>query len=438
MKTVKSIVTHQLCTGCGTCSSICPNKAILMLKDAATSRFVPRIVESNCTNCSLCLDVCPGLSFDIIEQSKGLKGENVLVNDQIGRYLNCYIGCSNDRSIRFQCSTGGIVTSLLSFIIKERLVDQVVVTKMNKSNPLEPEIVILSKEVDVLSSSGSKYITAPVNIALREILTKPGRYAVVGLPCHIAGLRKAEHANPVLRERIKLHIGLFCGGCMSPQGTEFILEKLGVSKDDVAEVSYRGNGWPGSMNIRTHSGKQYVLPYPDYMKALGFIFTPYRCNLCYDGANELADISVGDAWLSWVQDKIGSSIVIVRTPDGLEVIRQAIGKNIITLLPIKSEEVVRSQSKMLYSKKVSIHARCSIAKLTGRSIPKTKDLTMPYSLNIRSYAFSSIQFLSSYLLSKRANWFVLKRLLRLINWCPHLIETSVDKTSGNSIEGVTS
>jgi len=421
---VESVVKDKLCTGCGTCVGVCPNDAITMKKNKVKSLYIPEVNSKKCTLCGLCLDACPGWSVNFKQLNEDLEDGNRIEDDLIGKYLSCYIGYSSDFAVRFKSSSGGIMTSLLAFLIKEGLIDRALVTRMNTENPLEPKVILADNQRDIVYSSGSKYVPVPLNIGLKEILNKPGRYAVVGLPCHIAGIRKAESKYSVLKQRIKLHIGLFCGGTMNFLGTEFILKKLKLHTKDVIEISYRGYGWPGKMIIGLRNGDKYVLPYPDYMKAVGFLFTPYRCALCIDGTNELADISVGDPWLPWVKDKIGSSIMIVRTRAGEEIIRKARSKGIVTLREVKCEDVVCSQSKMLYFKKKSIKARFSIVKLFRHKIPEYDVDYTHVHLGFRDYMLSFIQFLIPHVFSRRVTWYWLEKILDLMNWCPKKIRSS--------------
>ena len=61
--------------------------------------------------------------------------------------------------------------------------------------------------------------------------------------------------------------------------------RLGLKPGDLAEVRYRGPGWPGGLRLETKAGLVRERPYPDYfdddraMRA----FTPPRCRLCPDG-----------------------------------------------------------------------------------------------------------------------------------------------------------
>lgn len=415
---VEVVIKNQLCTGCGTCVSICPEAAITMKKNKAKSLYVPEINAKKCALCGLCLNVCPGQSVDFKRLNKELGDEEKFENDLIGRYVRCYVGYSNDFKIRLKSSSGGVVTSLLAFLMKSGLIDKALVTRMNSENPLEPEVILTDNAEKIISASGSKYVPVPLNIGLKEILNKPGKYALVGLPCHIHGIRKIESKYPLLKERIKFHFGLFCGKTMSFLGTEFILKKLKLYMKYVMEISYRGYGWPGKMIIRLRNSGKCVLPYPDYMKFVAFAFTPYRCLLCIDGTNELADISVGDPWLPWLRDNIGSSIIIVRTQVGERIIREARNNDIVTLYEAKCEDVVRSQSRMLYFKKRSVEARFSLVKLFHRKIPEYNWNHVHDHLGVREYIFSFLQFLTSYVLSKRVTWYWLGKMLDLMNWSP--------------------
>jgi len=74
---------------------------------------------------------------------------------------------------------------------------------MKKENPLEPEPFIARTKEEIIEASKSKYCPVPANIALKEIMdSKSGeKFAVVGLPCHIQGIRKFEEVNKILKEK---------------------------------------------------------------------------------------------------------------------------------------------------------------------------------------------------------------------------------------------
>jgi coenzyme F420 hydrogenase subunit beta len=53
------VVKNGLCTGCGTCVSMCPHDAIRIEKNAKKGVYVPIINNDMCKNCGVCLQVCP-------------------------------------------------------------------------------------------------------------------------------------------------------------------------------------------------------------------------------------------------------------------------------------------------------------------------------------------------------------------------------------------
>jgi len=155
-------------------------------------------------------------------------------------------------------------------------------------------------------------------------LKENGRFAVVGLPCHIQGIRKAEKVCETLEKRTVLHIGLMCSHTVNFFGTEFILEKMRIQKERVSELSYRGRGWPGSMLIQARNCSNLTIPLIGSWNAYwsifsSFFFTPLRCIMCPDQTNELADISIGDAWLPELRPPYEDKALYAERPGQIEI-----------------------------------------------------------------------------------------------------------------------
>ncbi|MEA3253893.1 MAG: coenzyme F420 hydrogenase/dehydrogenase beta subunit N-terminal domain-containing protein, partial [Chloroflexota bacterium] len=295
-KTIKEITDRSLCTGCGTCVALCPSSAIKLIKDNSRGLYLPSIDDEACNQCGICLDVCPGHSVDFRELNKDVFGkepEDIL----LGNYLGCYIGHATDYEIRYNSASGGLVTALLIFALEEGMIDGALATRMKRDNPLEPEPFIARTKEEIISAAKSKYCPVPANITLREILARDGKYAVVGLPCHIQAVRKAEGINGRLKERIGLHFGLVCNHMPTFLATEYLLRKVGVSKGQVSKINYRGEGWPGQMTIALKSGVTKLVPFFSKLYwgiAYQDFFYPTRCTMCVDKICELADISFMD------------------------------------------------------------------------------------------------------------------------------------------------
>src|SRR5690606_36009483 len=115
-----------------------------------------------------------------------------------------------DDNIRYNSSSGGLVTQILCFALEKGIINGALVTKMNKESPLQPQPFIARTKEEIIEASTSKYCPVPANMALKEILSSDvEKVAVVGLPCHIMGIRKAEMKNNLLKNKIVLHMGIF-------------------------------------------------------------------------------------------------------------------------------------------------------------------------------------------------------------------------------------
>ena len=403
--TIAQVVKDGLCTGCGTCIALCPEEAIKLTINEKKGVYVPELNEEKCNNCGICVKVCPGHEVDFKQLNSEIFGkepEDIL----IGNYLNCYIGHSTDYNIRYNSSSGGLVTALLIFALEEGIIDGALVTRMKRDNPVEPEPFIARTGEEIIESSKSKYCPVPANIALKEILeSKEGeKFAVVGLPCHIQGIRKAEQINKKLKENIVLHFGIVCNHTPTFLATEFLLKKMKIKKEEITKFDYRGEGWPGAMKISLEGGELLLLG--EYWgSGFGQCFFPTRCTFCCDHTCELADISFADAWLPEVQEKdnIGTSIIILRNKKSKELLEKAIRKKKITLKKIDSSKVVQSQEEMLDFKKSNLKARISLFNLFGKKHPlyNTSGLSNP---TLKAYLSGISLYTRIYLSSKRYLW----------------------------------
>ena len=393
-KTIEEVLNAGLCNGCGTCVGLCPNSAIYMSK--TKEGYIPKLNRNECNQCGICFDVCPGHSVNFRKLNSmifGKEQKDILM----GNYINCYVGHATDLNIRHNSTSGGIITSLLIFAIEEGIIDGALVTKMNDARPLEPEVFIARTKDEIISASKSKYCPVAANTVLKNILRENGRFAIVGLPCHIQGIRKAEMVNKKLAKKIVLHLGLVCNHTPTFSATAYLLQKMKLRKEEVKKIDYRGEGWPGGMSIILANGKKNFVGQfnPFYW---GYVFNSYffptRCILCNDKMCELSDISFGDAWhLS--NSKIGESIIVSRREIGEELLEKATMKKEIEIKKVSSKQIVESQGLDLVKRRHK--ARILIFKKLGKRVPvcnqevlesKTSDYVKALSLYLRNYVSS--------------------------------------------------
>ena len=372
MPTISKVVVLGLCCGCGTCAGVCPTEAIGM--QVSSGIYQPKIDAERCNSCGLCIKSCPGHSVDFESLNSSVFGQQP-TNSRVGNHLSCYVGHSLNEAIRYNSASGGLATQLLVFAFEKGLIDGALVTRMSRDNPLIPEVFVARTVEEVIAASKTKYCPVAVNTGLRQIFKEEGRYAVVGLPCHIHGVRKAEQVFKVLRKRIVLHIGLLCSHMVRFEGVDLLIDKLHIQKGSINELNFRGEGWPGSMSISTSDGSRRRLPligswYAYWPVFSSFFFTPMRCTMCPDQAAELADVSLGDAWLPELKsEKSGESLIVVRTKAASDLLALLKREKAIDLRKVQVSKVEQSQFVNLIFKKKDLGARLSTIRKFGVNTP---------------------------------------------------------------------
>jgi len=372
-KTVARVVTNGMCTGCGSCAALCPKSAIGLTIGIDNGIYVPTIDGHLCNECGICYEVCPGHSVDFERLNKNIFNkipENILA----GNYIGCYVGHATDDVVRSSSTSGGLVTQVLIYALENGIIDGALVTRMADDDPSKPEPFIARTKEEIISGSKSKYCPVPACIALKDVLKSKEiqKIAVVGLPCHLHGIRKAEEIFPALKQKIVLHIGIFCSHTVDFNGTEHIFTRLKIPRDDIVKVEYRTKGWPGGINITQNDGSEKFLHLNAYWPAIfgRFFFTPYRCTLCCDGLAELADISCGDAWLPEFRfEKRGESIIIARTEIGTHLLQTMLTEKRLDIISVGFEKVLQSQRDQILFKQKNISARRDLLRRIGKPLP---------------------------------------------------------------------
>jgi len=364
------VVKQNLCMGCGTCFSACPCGAISIGIDAEKGIYLPVIEKDKCINCGTCLKVCPGYEIDYAGFNSEIFGSKPL-NISIGAFLNCYIAHAADHDVRYTSSSGGMVAAILIYLLENRLIDGAIVTKFDKNHPLEPKPFIARNRGDIIDAVGSKYCPVASNTLLRDIATSGGKFAVVGLGCHISGLRKMEKIAKELNKKIVLRLGLFCSGTRNFLATKNLLKGMGLSPDKVKSFRYRGMGWPGSLSIFDEKRKVSI-PYKEYYPALSTPYMLYRCGLCSDFTAELADISFGDPWgiVKEEEEKTGETLVITRSRFSETLIKDMGNKGVTSATPIDLPSISGRFPSGCLSKKKEVSAHYSINKILIKKNPE--------------------------------------------------------------------
>ena len=427
MKDVRQEEKSGLCMGCGTCAGVCPLGAVEMVHDQRRGVYVPRVDDNLCNQCGLCYQVCPGHAVDIDALDMALFGK-LPDYPWLGNYIQCYLGHATDYDIRFNATSGGLVTTLLIHALEEGMIDGAIVTRMRQDRPLEPQVFIARTPEEIIEAARSKYCPVPANAGLREVMESSGRYAAVGLPCHVHGIRKAQQLAGAVREKVVLVLGLVCSNSATFLGTEYYLMQLGIDPNEVTRLDYRGRGWVGYITVRLKSGEEVsisksmghvrvrleddgrtAVPEPGesrfrrqalHQYAFHRAFVIPRCLVCCDQTAELADLSFGDARLPETRgETAGKSLVVSRTGAGENLLRRAESTGKLELSEVTAEQFVTGCTSAF---KRGVGGRYYALKVLKQPVPeyRTAKLAQPGPFRY----LGIVPFLPSYLQSHRAIW----------------------------------
>jgi coenzyme F420 hydrogenase subunit beta len=383
---VRRIYDDGLCMQCGTCEAMCPHDAVMLVWDVRTGYRVT-VDEDRCTHCGVCLEVCPGPGLDFTPGAWWReRNDRAACQAFLGPWRQLWFGWAADPRVRYAGASGGAATAILSGALETGLADAVIAVAVDPANPLEAVGVVCRTPDEVHDCRGSKYNVVAQNRRLRDVLDEPGRYVVAGLPCHIQGLRLAQRRSGRLRKRIVATLGIFCGFTNEPRATEYAARRAGLDPATLAAVSYRGPGWPGCLRLRSRDGQVRWRAYPDYFDPTMWALMPPRCRVCPDTLAELADISVGDAWLARFEGSDGVNDIVVRTPTGEDLLT-ALAVHLV-LESAGPVEMVESQAGSYHSKLEVGRGRFWLRHASGRPVPDYPGLDLTPSPRERLWGFA--------------------------------------------------
>lgn len=370
-RNVADVASWRLCVGCGACAYACPEEKVKIV-DFVDQGLRPVLSEGACGSgqCRDCLDVCPGIDVTHEELAGPVAGIAELAPSW-GPVLEVWEGFPTDSEIRYNGSSAGMASALALFCIEELEMRGVVHIRADDQAPHLNKTAFSQTREELLASTGSRYAPASPCDRLGAIENAGGPSVFLGKPCDVEALRKAQAIRPELNQNVGVAIGIFCAGAPSTQGTLDLLRRHGVNPDDVEELRYRGRGWPGKFAVRLR-GDAHWQDLATYAEAWGFLqaYRPYRCYLCPDGTSEFADISCGDPWYREVQPgEPGTSLVVVRTEKGRDVVRRAVEAGVVQLARVEPDTLSMSQRE-LQLKRGAIWGRVLTMKALGIPAPR--------------------------------------------------------------------
>ena len=305
----------DLCVSCEMCPAVCPVGAIIMEEEGG--QFLPKVDKEKCTECGLCLELCTGIDPDPLK----LRDKKILNRSFDSACLECYTAYSNNKSIRENSVSGGLITNLIIELIKNKDFDSVFVLSFDRFDSRPARLQSTNKIDEIFNAAKSKYIPASVYDVIKTLQNKDSKkYIVIATPCLIYGIKKFIKKNALSEENL-LFLGLFCEKTLNFNAERYFKDVYKKPNEKLTKLEFRTKekyGWPGNSKIYFDSGRQVIINRQVRMQLKKY-FQLNRCLFCLDRLNRFADVSFGDYYIKEKSDTKGKSSVIVRTKKGKEI-----------------------------------------------------------------------------------------------------------------------
>ena len=348
---VAEVQDKGICGKCGGCLAFCSAGDFGAL--VAGGDGTPVMAdESKCLHCGICYLICPqtkALDRELREKT-GWKAP-------IGPHRRLTSARARSRKIRQRATDGGVVTALLTYALKKKLIQAAIVSR--RIGPLGREPMVATTPEELLEAVGSHFDESQNVHALGERYTtfSPGvrevkslgrrdlhRIALVGTPCQIFTIRKMQLLSVLPADSIVLEIGLFCMENFSfgAKTRRALEKKLSVKLGQIRKLNIKDD-----IVVTTAKKETIHIPFSVMDE-----FARPACMACTDFANEYADISCGG-----LGSPDGYTTAILRTTAGEKLYNLAREDGAIEEFRYRTSDQSRNTSTEMMAKIVAATRR---------------------------------------------------------------------------------
>jgi len=332
----KEVQRYNFCGKCGGCVAFCSadNLGALKMGPGGMPVFAD---EEKCLKCGICYMICPNTRDLDEELKKKTKWE-----PPIGPIKDLVSAQTTNPTVGERCTDGGVVTSLLLYLLDNHMIDGALVSKSD--GPFHRGPVLATSGEEVVSASGSHYDESfsivelgsqysTYSPAMQELKSlRKGlidRVAMVGTPCQIHTIRKMQVLGIIPSDVIKYCFGLFCMENFSFNDIQLrhLEKQYGFDLAQVSKVNVKEDFF-----IYLNNGRVIHIPFEE----IDSIARP-ACLVCPDFSAEFSDISFGG-----LGSPEGYTTVLLRSERGKMVYRGALAAGYIKEKRYSSSEKARA------------------------------------------------------------------------------------------------
>jgi coenzyme F420 hydrogenase subunit beta len=335
-ESLAQIVANGLCMGCGLCESLAGTD---VLRLEMTPRGGERPVRVGTLDPQVekrILATCPGATINAPAKRHGTAHDVVWGNGM--RVVKAH---AVDPIVRFQGTSGGVLSALCIHLLETRQVEFVLHVAASNEEPVRSAGQVSFDQAEILEGARARYGPAAPLRSFAQLLDQGRRFAFVGKPCDVAAVRNLSKIDSRVTALVPYLLTMVCGGASELGMSTDYLEECGITEDDVAVFRYRGYGNPGPTHVETRDGRVFEKTYQEFWGGGESTWRlQFRCKICPDAIGEQADIVAMDAWpgADPIGEDEGFNVMIARTPAGLELLNgaeRAGALNVLRELPLR-------------------------------------------------------------------------------------------------------
>lgn len=326
---IEEVHEPGICQECGGCVSFCnsiENDVIGFKNPNSPPEYINK---ENCLECGICYFICPQTHVLDDDLNKVYNFSDFL-SMPLG-FIEGIYSCQAIDNEFLNCGTdGGVVNSIINFLIDKKVIDGAIVAKTK--SPFSKEATIAKNKEDLINASGVKLDISPQVETVQKFHTytsslpklrqyKFKKLAIVGTPCQIYTIRCMQNLGIIPSENIEICLGLFCyenfffdSKKVVKFEKDFKLKFKNIKKINIKE----------DLILNLKDNRTVHIPFKkltDYVRQ--------ACAVCKDFTNIYADISFGGLGSP---DKF--TTVITRTKKGKDIINKAVNAGIIKNLKL--------------------------------------------------------------------------------------------------------
>ena len=331
---IKEVHEKGICQECGGCTSFCSaafEKVIGFKKPNSPPEYVNK---DACLECGICYYLCPQTHILDNELNKTYKFTD-FKSMPLGHFEDIFSCQSTDPDFLKYGTDGGVVNSIINYMIEKKLIDGAIVAKVQ--GPFSREAMFAGDKMDLIKGSGLKLEISTQLDEIQNFCTytrsipqlnhyKFKKLAIVGTPCQIYTIRCMQNLGVTPSEYIEICLGLFCyhNFLFDKSQIKRFEKDFDVKFDNITKINIKEDL---ILKIDTE-GRVVHIPFEkvvDYVRP--------ACFSCADFTNVYSDISFGGLGSP---DKY--TTVIPRTEKGIKLFRKVLGEEIIKNLVFKAPE----------------------------------------------------------------------------------------------------